>query len=48
MHKPESDLENEMLKILWDFEIQTDNKKKEDFCHLCGQRNENQTKRKER
>ena len=24
MHKPESILENEMHKILWDFEIQTD------------------------
>ena len=24
MHKPESVLENEMQKILWDFEIQTD------------------------
>ena len=24
MHKPESVLENEMHKILWDFEIQTD------------------------
>ena len=24
MHKPESVQENEMLKILWDFEIQTD------------------------
>ena len=24
MHNPESDLENEAHKILWDFEIQTD------------------------
>ena len=24
MHKPESVLENEMHKLLWDFEIQTD------------------------
>ena len=24
IHNPESDLENEMHKLLWDFEIQTD------------------------
>ena len=46
MHKPESVLENETHKILWDFEIQTDHQiparrpdlvminKKERICHL--------------
>ena len=46
MHKPESVLENETHKILWDFEIQTDHlitarrpdlvliNKKERICHL--------------
>ena len=51
MHKPESVLENETHKILWDFEIQTDHlipTRKPDLVQINKKKKKEKERKKER
>ena len=51
MHKPESVLENETFKILWDFEIQTDHlipTRKSDLVIINKKKKKKKKKKKEK